>query len=93
MATATIEAEDNITVSKGKGLIFVWIAIFIFASANSIVLLLFDVGLNNPVHGRNPISFCNVLFAGNIVACVTMFAFYRKQWTKEAYQKITRGTR
>ncbi|MEP3232974.1 MAG: DMT family transporter [Hyphomicrobiales bacterium] len=91
MATATIEATGDNTVSKGKGLIFVWIAIFIFASANSIVLLLFDVGAANPIHGRNPVSFCNVLFAGNIVACVTMYIFYRKQWTKEALAKLTSG--
>lgn len=91
MANVAIENQDGHAVSQGKGLIFVWIAIFIFASANSIVLLLFDVGANNPIHGRNPVSFCNVLFAGNIVACITMYVFYRKQWTREALAKLTFG--
>lgn len=89
MANAATDTQDATSVSKGTGLIFVWIAILIFASANSIVLLLFDVGAANPIHGRNPINFCNVLFAGNAVACLAMAVFYRKQWTREALSKLT----
>lgn len=89
MATAATETLDTTDVSKKKGLIFVWIAIFIFASANSIVLLLFDVGAANPIYGRNPVNFCNVLFAGNTVACLSMAVFYRKHWTRDALAKLT----
>lgn len=74
-----------------SGMIFVWIAVIIFASANSIVLLLFDIGAQNPIHGRNPVSFCNVLFAGNVCACITMSVVYRKQWSRETLSKLTRG--
>ncbi|MEM8839297.1 MAG: DMT family transporter [Pseudomonadota bacterium] len=70
---------------------FVWLAIIIFASANSIVLLIIDVGAANPVHGRNPINFCNVLFAGNVCACLTMIGLYRKEWTRENLSKLSKG--
>jgi len=70
---------------------FVWIAVLIFAAANSIVLVLFNLGLDYPVDGRNAISFCNVLFVGNAIACATQYLFYRKQWTSENLQKLTRG--
>lgn len=66
-----------------RGVIFVWIAILIFASANSIALLMFELGKQHPVDGRNAISFCNVLFIGNAIACATLWGLYRKQWTKE----------
>ncbi len=70
---------------------FVWIAVLIFASANSIVLLLFQLGAENLVMGRNPISFCNVLFVGNLVATTTLYIVYRKQWTREAVGKLSRS--
>lgn len=70
---------------------YVWIAVLIFASANSIVLLLFQLGAENPVMGRNPISFCNVLFVGNLVATTTLYIVYRKQWNRDAIGKLSRA--
>ena len=37
----------------------------------------------HPVAGRNAISFCNLLFVGNLCACATQVAIYRKSWTRE----------
>lgn len=86
-------AEKLAAEDEGKyGLVLVWIAVIIFASANSIVLLLFDVGKQFPIDGwRNPISFCNVLFAGNACACLTMTIVYRKEWSRENLSKMTKG--
>ncbi|MEM8797061.1 MAG: DMT family transporter [Pseudomonadota bacterium] len=90
MANAALEHVSD--AEARRGMLFVWIAVIIFASANSIVLLLFDVGAQYPVDGwRNPISFCNVLFAGNVCACLTMIAVYRKEWTRENLSKITKS--
>jgi len=72
------------------GVMFVWIAILIFASANSIVLLLFELGKQHPVEGRNAISFCNVLFVGNLCACATLFLAYRRHWTRDNLRALTR---
>lgn len=89
---STTSATDGAAVpEEGKfGLLFVWIAVIIFASANSIVLLLFDIGAENLVDGRNPISFCNVLFAGNVCACLSMSIVYRKQWSRESLSKLSK---
>ncbi len=62
---------------------FVWAAIFIFAASNSVVMLLAKLGAMHPVEGRNAISFCNLLFVGNLCACATLVAIFRRSWTWE----------
>ena len=89
MSNATATEPD--VSSSGVGIAFVWIAILIFAAANSIVLLLFQLGAANPVEGRNPISFCNVLFIGNLCACATLIAIYRRHWTKDNLNALSRS--
>ncbi len=61
----------------------VWASILIFAASNSVVLLLTDLGAMHPIEGRNAISFCNLLFVGNLCACATLVAIFRKSWTRE----------
>jgi drug/metabolite transporter (DMT)-like permease len=65
------------------GALFVWVSILIFAAANSVVALLVDIGSAHPIEGRNAISYCNVLFVGNLCAFVMLGLLYRKQWTRE----------
>ena len=62
---------------------FVWISILIFAASNSVVMLLAKLGAMHPVEGRNAISFCNLLFVGNLCACATLLAIFRRSWTWE----------
>ncbi|MDJ0947360.1 MAG: DMT family transporter [Alphaproteobacteria bacterium] len=73
----------------GRGQLYVWAAVLIFAAANSIVQLLHMLGAANPVEGRNAISFCNVLFVGNLCAAATLFAIYRRTWTGETLKALT----
>ncbi len=68
--------------------LYVWVAILIFAAANSVVSLLVDLGAQNPVDGRNAITFCNVLFVGNLCACVLLFGVYRAQWRPETLRTL-----
>ncbi|MEL6316365.1 MAG: DMT family transporter [Pseudomonadota bacterium] len=81
-SSAAIESRANL------GVIYVWIAILIFASANSVVLLLINKGAELSAGGVNPINFCNVLFAGNLCAFIAMSIIYRKQWTRENLVKL-----
>ena len=60
---------------------FLWLAVVLFALSNSIVRILIDLGAQNAIDGRNPITFCNLLCAGNICAAVALLVIYRKQWT------------
>ena len=62
------------------GRIYLWIAILIFAAAASVVARLVEIGEANLIDGRNPISFCNLLFAGNLVAALTLLALYHREW-------------
>ena len=72
------------------GVIMVWGAVLVFAAANSIVQLLADLGVQYPVEGRNAISFCNVLFVGNLCAVATLFAIYHRQWTPDRLRELSR---
>ncbi|MFS1526162.1 DMT family transporter [Microbulbifer sp. 2304DJ12-6] len=59
---------------------WLWISILIFAASNSVVAKIGELGAHHPIHGNNPISFCNLLFAGNLLAGITLFIIYRKDW-------------
>lgn len=74
-----------------QGALLAWLAVIVYASANSIVLILTDIGTKNLVDGRNPITFCNLLFLGSLISLIPMIFFFRKEWTRENLNKITRG--
>ena len=62
-------------------LIWLWISILIFAASNAVVAKIGELGAMHPTQsGHNPISFCNLFFAGNIIAGITLFIVYRKDW-------------
>ena len=69
----------------------IWGAVVIFAASNAVVRLLHDIGAANPIDGRNPISFCNVLFVGNLCAALTLLAFYRRSWNLGTLRRLSRG--
>jgi drug/metabolite transporter (DMT)-like permease len=72
------------------GPVMVWSALALFALAKSVVHLLTEIGAANPIDGRNPISFCNVLFVGNLIAAATLFFINRKDWTRDNFAKLSR---
>ena len=66
---------------KTRGVTFwLWISILIYAASNSVVAKIGQVGAMHPINGHNPISFCNLFFAGNLIAGITLFLIYRKEW-------------
>lgn len=62
------------------GRVYLFIAIIIFAASNTVTRKLTELGENYLIDGRNPISFCNVLFVGNICALVALIIIYGKTW-------------
>ena len=72
------------------GRIYLWIAILIFAAAAPVVARLVEIGQAHLIHGRNPISFCNLLFAGNLVAALTLFAVNQREWRPSRMRRLSR---
>lgn len=69
--------------------LYLWLAVVIFAVSNSIVRILIDLGAQNAIDGRNPITFCNLLCAGNTCAVIALFVIYRKQWTLSSLRSLS----
>jgi drug/metabolite transporter (DMT)-like permease len=66
-----------------------WFSILVFGAASSIVRILTDLGAQNPIDGRNAISFCNLFFAGNACALVVLYGVHHKTWTADVLRRIT----
>ena len=89
MSDATIQPRAGMSKTlMGAG--FVWLAVVVYASSNSIVTLLVDIGRENPVMGRNPISFCNLLFLGSLLSLIPMVFMFYKDWTLENLGRLSR---
>jgi drug/metabolite transporter (DMT)-like permease len=72
------------------GAILAWVAVMIYASSNSIVTMLTQIGEIHQVMGRNAITFCNLLALGSLISLIPMVFFFRKDWTRENLGKLTR---
>jgi drug/metabolite transporter (DMT)-like permease len=70
---------------------FLWVSILVFAASSSIVRILSDLGAMNPIDGRNAITFCNLLFAGNACALAVLYAIYHRQWTLQTLRRLSRS--
>ena len=71
----------------GRGCLI--LAMIIFAASNSISSKLAEIGMQNPIDGRNPISFCNILFIGNLCALVTLSIVYGRQWNPRHLNRLS----
>ncbi len=87
-ASTTETAAAPSKVLMGAGL--VWAAVIIYASSNSIVSLLAEIGREYPVMGRNAISLCNLLFLGSLISLVPMVFMFHKDWNRANLVKLTR---
>lgn len=67
---------------------YLFMAIVIFAASNSVIRKLTELGAQNPIDGRNPISFCNVLLVGNLCALLVFSVLYRRQCTVQNLRAI-----
>jgi len=74
---------------KPSGRLYLLVAILIFGAANAITRKLTDIGAANLIDGRNPISFCNVLFVGNLCALIMLLVIYQQEWRWPVLRKIS----
>ena len=73
------------------GTLCAWLAVLVYASSNSIVTLLVDIGRQNPVNGwRNAITYCNLLFLGSLMSIIPMVLVFHRDWSRENLRKLTR---
>lgn len=72
-----------------SGRLYLMIAILIFGAANAVTRRLTDLGAANFMDGHNPISFCNVLFAGNVCALALLLLIYRQQLRPAILRQIS----
>jgi drug/metabolite transporter (DMT)-like permease len=72
------------------GQAYLWLAVLIFGSSGAVTRKVTEIGSQNLINGRNPISLCNVLFVGNICALIVMTLIYRQQWKKAHLRQISR---
>lgn len=75
--------------NKIPGRAYLLTAIIIFATANSVVRKLSDIGAQNLIDGRNPISLCNVLFVGNLCALIVLILIYCQQWQISVLKQLS----
>ncbi len=71
------------------GQVDLWLAVIIFGAANSVTRKLTEIGSQHLIDGRNPISFCNVLFVGNICALLVLILIYRRQLSVSSFQQFS----
>ncbi|MDJ0574520.1 MAG: DMT family transporter [Xenococcaceae cyanobacterium MO_234.B1] len=71
------------------GRVYLFVAIIIFAASNAVTRQLTELGTNYLIDGRNPISFCNVLFVGNICALVALIIIYGKTWSPNSLTRLS----
>lgn len=72
-------------------LVYLWTAVFIFAASSAVTRKVTEIGEAHLVNGRNPISLCNVLFAGNLCALAVMLLIFGRQWNRRTLQQLTRS--
>lgn len=71
------------------GRVYLAIAIIIFATSNTIIRKLTELGGQHLINGRNPIAFCNVLFVGNVCALLALLVIYGRKWTANNIKKLS----
>lgn len=67
---------------------FLAIATLIFGASNAVASKLHDLGDTHLIDGRNPISFCNSLFVGNLCELFLLMFFYYRDWNVKSIKKI-----
>lgn len=89
MSTASTQPDTGMSKAL-MGAVLVWVAVIVYASSNSIVSLLADIGRQNTVMGRNAVSLCNLLFLGSLISLIPMVFMFWKDWTRDNLRKLSR---
>lgn len=82
-------AKTSDLFNRISGRAYLMIAIIIFGTGNSITRKVTEIGAQNLIDGRNPISFCNVLFVGNLCALMLLILIYGQQWRAYSLRQLS----
>ncbi|QDL07490.1 EamA family transporter [Brasilonema octagenarum UFV-E1] len=77
-------------IPRIPGQIYLWLAMLIFGTSSAVTRKLTQIGAQNFMGDRNPISLCNVLFVGNLCALIIFIAIYWRQWNLRALKQLSR---
>lgn len=69
--------------------VYLWLAVLIFGASGAVTRKLTEIGAQNFIGGENPISLCNVLFAGNLCALLVLGVIHRQQWTPKTLKQLS----
>ncbi|MEA5594621.1 DMT family transporter [Rivularia sp. UHCC 0363] len=78
-------------IPRFSGQLYLLVAIFIFGAASSVTRKLTEIGAQRYVNGHNPVSFCNVLFVGNLCALFVLSVVYGRQFTLSRLRQISKN--
>ncbi len=62
------------------GPVYLLLGILIFGASTAFVRRLTEIGAQHLIDGKNPISYLNILLAGNFCALIFLIGVYRQQW-------------
>ena len=65
-------------------------AVLLFGSASAVTRKLMEIGDLQSIDGRNPLSFCNVLFVGNLCALLMLLLVYGRPRLWTAFRQLSR---
>lgn len=68
---------------------YLFLAVTISAAAGAVTRQLINLGAQLAAGGHNPISFCNVLFVGNLCALLLLFSLYRQDLFPSVLKQLT----
>jgi drug/metabolite transporter (DMT)-like permease len=77
-------------IDRIPGYIYLWLAIPIFGSSSAVTRKITEIGAQHFVGGHNSISYCNVLFTGNLCALLVLVLLHRHQWHRHTLKQISR---
>ncbi len=76
-------------INRIPGRVYLLLSVIIFAAANSVTRRLTQLGEENFIGDRNPVSFCNVLFVGNLCALAALLLVYGKQLNSRFLRQLS----
>jgi drug/metabolite transporter (DMT)-like permease len=72
------------------GQLYLWLAVLIFGASSAVTRKITQLGAQHFIGGQNPVSLCNVLFAGNLCALLVLLALYSSQWNRANLKQLSR---
>jgi drug/metabolite transporter (DMT)-like permease len=77
------------SIDRLPGFVLLWLAVPIFGFAGAVTRKITEIGAQHFMGGHNPISYCNVLFVGNLCALLVLVPLNRHQLQRHVLSQIS----